>query len=54
MRTLSMVIALVIAAAASRYTHEVMPVRAAAGVDIVILIVAYLIVSKSIKSYLDE
>ena len=54
MRILSIVTALVIAAASSKYTHESMPTPMAAAVDLFIFIIIYLIVNRSIKAYLDE
>jgi hypothetical protein len=54
MRMISIVLALVITGASSRYTHEKFPTPFAAGIDLVMFIFVYLLVSRSIKAYLDE
>ena len=54
MRAISLVLALVVSAAASSKTHEMMPMPLSGLADFVIFVVVYLVVSQSIKAYLDE
>jgi len=54
MRLTSMVLALVASGASSHYTHEAWPMPAASGVDLLILIVVYIAVRRSIRAYLGE
>jgi hypothetical protein len=54
MRAIALVVALVVSAGASRKTHEIMPMPLSGLADLVIFVVVYLIVSQSIKAYLDE
>jgi len=54
MRLISIVIALFVAGASGRHIHQIMPTPLAAGVDLVIFIIVYLVISRSIKAYLDE
>jgi hypothetical protein len=54
MRLISMVLALVTSGASSHYTHEVLPTPMAASLDLLILIVVYIAVRRSIRAYLGE
>jgi hypothetical protein len=54
MRMLAGVIALFITGAASSHIHDKFPTAVAAGIDIVIFIILYLIIDRSIRAYLDE
>ena len=54
MRTISIVVALFIAGASGKYFHKTFPTPFAAALDLLVFIAVYLIVSRSIKAYLDN
>lgn len=54
MRMISMVLALIGAGAASQITHQILPMEAAAGADLLILVVVYVVAQRAIRAYLGE
>jgi len=54
MKMLSGVLALCVAIVPSNFFHQHLPTPIAAVVDLLVFIAAYIVISRAIKSYLDD
>jgi len=54
MKMLSWVLALCVAIMPSQFFHQYLPTPIAAVVDLFVFIAAYIVISRSIKAYLDD